>query len=82
MAFLWNATAQASGLSGTAIHQGFLSRIVHALVVRAVMRHKRRAAEAELYALDDHLLHDMGIARCQIPMIVHELISAEANGGA
>ena len=54
--------------------------LLGSFAMNLVMRYQRRAAEAELYALDDHLLHDIGIARCQIPMIVDAMLCDQVIG--
>jgi uncharacterized protein YjiS (DUF1127 family) len=60
-----------------------LQRFVHALVAAlrrtaaAWQRHRRRrAAMRELQALDDHLLHDIGLHRSEISSLVAEVIGA------
>ena len=57
----------------------FIQRIIMAIIAPMQRRRRRRAAIADLEALTDQLLADIGISRDEIPRVVEGLVSGDAR---
>jgi uncharacterized protein YjiS (DUF1127 family) len=50
--------------------QGFLMRFAHSAIARVRAWHERSVEAQELASLDDRMLADLGLTRCDIPAVV------------
>lgn len=72
-AAVWPFTqpAQAAGSHATSGTWAHLAARIEAFFASVAARRRRRRARRELAGLDDRILKDIGVTRCEIGRIVH-----------